>query len=160
MNIFGLSEIDIDAIARISYETLNGIYSIDWTENAVTMFRQTNSNRIIVRVAKENNSVIGFCNLRSWLAGGWIDLIAIEKKYQGKGYGSLLLDDIVNQAQNKGYWKISLIVSENEISTIQFYKSNRFEIVGPMKDEIRKGENGLLMSRIIDYNLHPNNSNK
>ncbi len=51
---------------------------------------------------------------------------------------------------------MSLIVSEIEPGTLAFYKSYGFEVEGTMKDQIKKGINGILLSYITDYGLHPN----
>ncbi|HBQ87725.1 MAG TPA: hypothetical protein DD811_14805 [Syntrophomonas sp.] len=98
------------------------------------MLELSKEGRVIVRVIKKREEVIGFCNLRSWPSGGWIDLIAVRPEYHNKGLGSLLLADIKEKAKSTGYWKLSLIVSEKEKSVILFYQRNGFVIVGDMID--------------------------
>lgn len=100
--------------------------------------------------------VIGFGNLRSWPGGGWIDLIAINPEDQKQGFGRMLLADLKAKAKANGYWKISLIVSASEKAALSFYKRNGFVVVGEMVDQIKRGVNGILISCIIDYELHPN----
>jgi len=156
ININNISEGYLDSIAEISQQCFSNIYEFDWYENASNMLKLFKQGRVVVRVIKKREEVTGFCNLRSWPGGGWIDLIAVSPEYQNKGLGSLLLKNIKEKAKSNGYWKISLIVSEKEKSVISFYKRNGFIIVGNMIDQIKKGENGILMSCIIDYELHPN----
>ena len=66
------------------------------------------------------------------------------------------MDYIVDNARQKGYWKISLIVSALDTVALGFYKKCGFETVGQMRDEIKKGQDGLLLSYIVGYELHPN----
>lgn len=80
----------------------------------------------------------------------------ISLNYQRKGIGHQLLKYVIDEAIQRGFWKISLIVSETDPTTLAFYKSCGFEIEGVMKDQIKKGINGILLSYITDYSLHPN----
>ena len=52
--------------------------------------------------------------------------------------------------------KISLIVSEADLGALGFYQACGFDRVGTMKDEISRGTHGVLLSRVTDYELHPN----
>ncbi|NLM97376.1 MAG: GNAT family N-acetyltransferase [Halanaerobiaceae bacterium] len=156
ISIGDIEEAHLDSIAEISKLCFSNMYEFDWYENAGNMLKLFRQGRVIVRVIKIGEKAAGFCNLRSWPCGGWIDLIAISPEYQNKGLGSLLLEDIKEKAKSTGYWKISLIVSEREEKVISFYKRNGFIIVGEMLDEIKRGVNGILMSCIVDYELHPN----
>jgi len=36
-----------------------------------------------------------------------------------------------------------------------FFERLGWEVVGTMRDEIKKGIDGVLLSRIVDYRLHP-----
>ena len=51
---------------------------------------------------------------------------------------------------------MSLITSEEDNALLAFYERSGFEREGLMRDQIKKGENGVLLSYITDYNLHPN----
>jgi len=122
VNIIDIREDYIDNIAEISELCFSNIYKFDCYENACNMLKLFKQGRVIVRLIKKGDEVVGFCNLRAWPGGGWIDLIAINPKFHNKGLGSLLLKDIKEKAKSTGYWKISLIVSEKEKPVISFYK--------------------------------------
>jgi ribosomal protein S18 acetylase RimI-like enzyme len=94
--------------------------------------------------------------LRSWPAGGWIDQIVVDEKHRRQGIGQSLLDYIVDQARTKEFWKISLIVSASDTAALAFYEKYGFEAVGRMKDEIKRGKDGILLSYVVGYELHPN----
>jgi GNAT superfamily N-acetyltransferase len=99
---------------------------------------------------------IGYCNLRGWPAGGWIDQVAVTKSQQRRGVGGALLEAAIKAAQERGFWKVSLITSEIDRGALSFFKACGWEVVGKMKDEIKKGVNGVLLSHVVDYQLHPN----
>ena len=80
----------------------------------------------------------------------------VDERHRRAGIGRLLLDVIIKTAIQKGFWKISLIVSESDSAALSFYAKHGFEVVGRMKDEIKKGLDGVLLSYITSYELHPN----
>jgi len=151
-----MKETDIKSVALISEDCFKDLYKFDWLENAESLYKLSDLKKVTVLIAREEELVLGFCNLRTWPAGGWIDLIGVATKFRNKGIGRKLLKEVENEAVKKGIWKISLIVSEKEDKTIAFYTNNGFELVGEMRDEIKIGINGILMSKILDYKLHPN----
>ena len=62
----------------------------------------------------------------------------------------------MQEAAKRKYWKLSLITSEGDPGVRVFLEHCGWEVVGVMKDEIKRGVNGILMSRVVDYKLHPN----
>ncbi|MFH1220468.1 MAG: hypothetical protein V1694_08440 [Candidatus Eisenbacteria bacterium] len=46
--------------------------------------------------------------------------------------------------------------SDADRGALSFFKACGWQVVGKMKDEIKKGVDGVLLSRIVDYELHPN----
>jgi ribosomal-protein-alanine N-acetyltransferase len=156
VEIIDMEEEHLDPIAEISRRCFSKIYVFDWYENAGNMLKLSKQGKVVVRVIKKGEAVIGFGNLRSWPVGGWIDLIAIHPEDQKQGFGRMLLADLKAKAKANGYWKISLIVSANEKAALSFYTKNGFVVVGEMVDQIKRGVNGILMSCIIDYEFYPN----
>ena len=120
------------------------------------MLKASQEGRAVVAVAEIEGDVVAYCNLRAWPAGGWIDQIVVDEKHRSRGIGRALLDHVIEKAKEKGYWKISLIVSESDTGAIAFYEKYGFDAVGRMKDEIKKGQDGILLSYIVGYDLHPN----
>ncbi|KPJ61582.1 MAG: hypothetical protein AMJ46_00290 [Latescibacteria bacterium DG_63] len=147
---------DVASVAQLSEEGFSQSYRFDWVGNAEALYDAANAGRAFVAVVERDGYVVGYCNLRSWPVGGWVDQIVVAKSEQRRGVGRALLEAVVNAARERHFWKVSLITSESEPGTLSFFKECGWEIVGKMKDEIRKGENGILLSRIVDYELHPN----
>ncbi len=62
-----------------------------------------------------------------------IFIIYISKKFRKLGYASYLLDSIVKNSYKYMLKKIILEVSENNVSAINFYKKNKFNLIGKRK---------------------------
>ncbi|MDO5088590.1 MAG: GNAT family N-acetyltransferase, partial [Leptotrichiaceae bacterium] len=88
-----------------------------------------------------------------------IDLfeIGIRKKYQGKGYGNILLGNTMNIFRNIGKYennrlkktdigkKIFLEVNENNAKAIRLYEKNGFEKISVRKNYYGSGNNAIIM---------------
>ena len=147
---------DVAAVASLSEEGFSSAYLFDWQLNAKALLDAASAGRAFVAVAEMEGQVIGYCNLRSWPAGGWVDQIAVTKSQQRRGVGGALLEAALKAALERGFWKVSLITSETDRGALSFFKASGWEVVGKMRDEIKKGVNGVLLSHVVDYQLHPN----
>jgi ribosomal-protein-alanine N-acetyltransferase len=156
MSIRKMAPEDVASIAKLSEEGFSDSYQFDWQANAKALHEAVVGGRAFVAVAEGEGKVIGYCNLRSWPAGGWVDQIVVSRSERGQGVGRALLEAILAEAAGRKYWKVSLIASEGNAVARSFFQSCGWEIVGQMRDEIKPGINGILMSRIVDYGLHPN----
>lgn len=147
---------DIPAIARLAEEAFSNTYRFDWEMNARSLHQAVTAGRAFVAVAEWDGEVVGYCNLRSWPAGGWIDQIAVSQAHRRQRVGRALLEAVLSEAAAREFWKVSLITSEKDPVARSFFERCGWELVGTMKDEIKKGVNGVLLSRVVDYRLHPN----
>jgi ribosomal protein S18 acetylase RimI-like enzyme len=147
---------DVDAIARLSQEGFEGLYEFDWRANAEALLSASESGRVSLGIAEEAGTVVGYCNLRTWPAGGWIDQLVVSRSHRRRGIGRALVNFLLERARERGFWKVSLIVSESDSEALGFYGSYGFERAGRLRDEIKRGTDGVLMSYIVDYDLHPN----
>jgi ribosomal protein S18 acetylase RimI-like enzyme len=147
---------DVEAIASLSREGFEGMYEFDWRANAEALLSAFDSGKVALGVAEEKGAVVGYCNLRAWPAGGWIDQLVVSRVHRRKGIGRALMKFMMQRAMERRFWKVSLIVSESDLDALGFYKSYGFEQAGRMRDEISRGTDGVLLSYITDYALHPN----
>ena len=147
---------DVDSIARLSEVGFGRFYQFDWQGNARALCESVAAGRAFVAVAEADGQVVGYCNLRSWPAGGWVDQIVVSGGMRGQGVGRALIEAVMQEAAKRKYWKLSLITSEGDPGVRVFLEHCGWEVVGVMKDEIKRGVNGILMSRVVDYKLHPN----
>ena len=147
---------DIDSIANLSEEGFGQFYQFDWQANAVALYEAVVAGRAFVAVAEAGDEIVGYCNLRTWPVGGWVDQVVVSGGMRRQGVGRALIEAVVREAVRRKFWKVSLITSEGDAGTRLFFERCGWEVVGVMKDEIKRGVNGILMSRILDYRLHPN----
>jgi ribosomal protein S18 acetylase RimI-like enzyme len=54
---------------------------------------------------------------------GWINYLAVDPGYQGKGYGRRIMEAVEKRIRSKGCPKINLQVRETNAAVIQFYRS-------------------------------------
>ena len=94
--------------------------------------KQAIKNRNI-RVMEENDEIIGFLffltDFKIMLIHDrfiWIDLIFIDEKHRGKGYGKLLYDDCIKIGNKLGLKKIVIDVFEANKNSINFHKKIGF----------------------------------
>jgi ribosomal protein S18 acetylase RimI-like enzyme len=58
-----------------------------------------------------------------------IDALCVHEKYRRKGIGSELIDLTKKKAEEIGYDTLSLIVFADNLTALQFYRNNGFEII-------------------------------
>jgi len=58
----------------------------------------------------------------------YITLIATLQSYEGRGYGSLLLNKACEIAKSNGMYSIELETENSNIHAIKFYQKNGFKI--------------------------------
>lgn len=80
----------------------------------------------------------------------------VLQAYRRQGVGRALLEAVIAEAAVRKFWKVSLITRADDPVSRPFFERLGWEVVGTMRDEIKKGIDGVLLSRIVDYRLHPN----
>ncbi len=102
-----------------------------------------------VYLLKNGDEIIGFVIMQP--AGtfkGYIQTIAIDENYRGKGYGTQLLkfceQSILQYSPN-----IFICVSLFNQKAIKLYAKFGFELVGELKDFVKKGYTELLLRKTV-----------
>lgn len=86
-------------------------------------------------ILKEGDINIGFICLRyEEDTEVEIDYIAIDTKYEGKGYGTFLLTETINELSNSGIKKIFLEVRSKNNRAISLYEKNGFKLYRTRKN--------------------------
>ncbi len=86
---------------------------------------------------KKNLIYIGlatcFINFSTFYAKPYINIhdVIIRKEYRGYGYGKLLLQKIIDLAQERGYCKVTLEVREDNIIAQKLYRQLGFSPTNP-----------------------------
>mgnify|MGYP001624143185 FL=1 len=97
-------------------------------------------------VVEENNKIIGFATYSIIYERGEIVDIIIKPKMRFRGYGSKLLNFIVEMIRKNGCVNITLEVNSTNVAAINLYNKLGFEVVAVRKKYY--GENdGYLMKK-------------
>ena len=94
------------------------------------IFEQPSRGRVFV--LRQNGAIVGMINLLftiSTAEGGFVILLedlVIHKQYQGKGYGSKLLQHAIDFAKQKNFLRITLLTDRPENVAQEFFRHHGF----------------------------------
>ncbi len=94
------------------------------------IFEQPNRGRVFV--LRQDRTIVGMINLLftiSTAEGGFVILLedlVVHKTYQGKGYGSQLLEHAIDFAKQKNFLRITLLTDRPELRSQNFFKRHGF----------------------------------
>ena len=91
--------------------------------------------------------VIGVCVFQAVLDEAQISYFVVEEKYRRKGFGSLLMSNVVEQCQELGINKLFLEVSKCNLGAEKFYRRFHFLTVGIRKNYYKDGSDALLKEK-------------
>jgi len=94
-----------------------------------------------------SNLVIGICVLHVVLDEAQINFFVINEKYRKKGFGSYLMNYLINQSGTYNLSKLSLEVSQTNTTADRFYSSFDFSTVGIRKNYYKDGSDALLKEK-------------
>lgn len=135
---------DIDQVTQIEKE----LFSIPWSANSFLDACETEYNIYLVCV--EDQEVIGYCGLWTVLGEGNITNMAINPKYQGQGYGKVLLQELEKKAFDKGVTIFFLEVRHSNEKAQKLYTSLGYKNIGIRRNFYeRPTEDALIMSKGI-----------
>ena len=94
------------------------------------IFEQPSRGRVFV--LRQNGAIVGMINLLftiSTAEGGFVILLedlVIHQQYQGKGYGSKLLQHAIDFAKQKNFLRITLLTDRPENLAQEFFRHHGF----------------------------------
>jgi GNAT superfamily N-acetyltransferase len=94
------------------------------------IFEQPSRGRVFV--LRRNGAIVGMINLLftiSTAEGGFVMLLedlVIHKQYQGKGYGSRLLQHAIDFAKQKNFLRVTLLTDRPENAAQEFFRHHGF----------------------------------
>ncbi len=102
-----------------------------------------------VYLLKNESEILGFVIMQpKGTFKGYIQTVAVHENYRGEGYGTLLLQfcekHILRYSPN-----IFICVSSFNQKALQLYIKFGFELVGELKDFIKKGFTELLLRKTV-----------
>ena len=94
------------------------------------IFEQPSRGRVFV--LRRNGAIVGMINLLftiSTAEGGFVILLedlVVHQKYQGKGYGSKLLQHAIDFAKQKNFLRVTLLTDRPENVAQEFFRHHGF----------------------------------
>ncbi len=122
-------------------------FASPWSENQI--MAETENPLTVYSVAIKDKKVIAYGGFWSVAGDAQITNIAVHPDYQGMKIGSRILENLLNEAKNRGESQLTLEVRESNTKAIKLYTKYGFEIVGTRKNYYEGTETAVLMTRFI-----------
>lgn len=116
-------------------------------------------------VIAENGRVVGWSALspyssRAVYAGVAEISIYLDPKYQGKGYGTKLLNCMIRESEKNGIWLLQSGILQHNAASVALHKKCGFREVG-YREKIARDKNGVWRNTVLmerrsdleDYNV-------
>ena len=141
-----MAEVDLPRVMEIEYAS----FPTPWSE---VMFRQQLllDDVAVNLVLEVGGVVIGYAI--SWIAYDEIHLlsIAVDPSVRRKGYGSGLLDGVIQRGMGASACSIVLEVRKGNTAARIFYERRGFDVIGERKSYYADtGEDAVVMERKIE----------
>ncbi len=152
INLRPATEEDLPTIHGIETE----VYPAPWTPNFFRIIFHMNKDLFIV--ALDQDEIVGYTVGEIEIMGrrdnprkaGHVMNIAVKSSYQGKGVGTLLLDEIEARFIRGGAHIAYLEVRESNLNAQSVYKHRGYEYVRTAKDYYGD-EDGFIMTKALDH---------
>jgi len=103
---------------------------------------QRNPNLFLI--GKLDNKVIGVVSGGFDGRRGYVHHLAVDPDYQKKGYGKMIMDDLIEKFRKIGVHKIHLFIEKYNKNVVEFYRNLGWEI----RDDL------IMMIYVPDKNLY------
>ena len=112
------------------------------TKEEIEKMAKRNPNLFLI--GKEDDKIIavvmgGFDGRR-----GYVHHLAVDPDFQRKGYGRMIMDELVNRFREIGAHKIHLFIEKYNKDVVRFYQTLKWEV----RDDL------IMMSFVPDTNLY------
>lgn len=142
----------LDINIEIKEHKLKEEYIKEWKQSKESMkyFKEVISQGYSLGVYK-SEELIGFSIMSyyGWNNSMWIENIRVSEKYQGKGIGKELVEELKKLSQKKGARILGLETQSTNYPAIQFYKNCGFDISGVDFARYPQRENDLEQVAIL-----------
>ena len=91
--------------------------------------------------------IVGICVFHVVFDEAQINFFVVDEKYRKKGFGSLLMNYLINQCEILNINKLFLEVSHTNITAEKFYSRFDFSTVGIRRNYYKDGSDALLKEK-------------
>ena len=117
--------------------------------SAESVEKTISSNYIHYFVLLEEDEVCGFLECSIIAPESELFEIAIDKKFQGRGFSKTLMDFYLNFANQNGCDTIFLEVNNMNMKALNLYRKYGFSEYGKRKNYYGENQDAILMKRMI-----------
>ena len=113
---------------KVSTKRLDDLWkAIGWRQRGERKWKEVLSKSQHVYSLWNRKQLIGFGRIvEDGIMCMFYD-ITVHPKYQGKGLGKMIMDNLINQVKGKGYASIGLFAWEGNPNNVPFYETLGFE---------------------------------
>ena len=140
ISIKQIYEKDIELCYELDSNTISLWSKNQWTNE----FKKEGIEVLAILLA---NSVIGICVIQLVLDEAQINYFVVNERYRKRGFGSYLMNYLLNRCKKQNINKIILEVSQNNIIAGKFYNSFDFSTVGIRRNYYKDGSDALLKEK-------------
>lgn len=138
-----MTEAEIDAVAEIAAE----VFARPWTRQGFADALPMENACFLV--AKESDTVLGYCGIYMAVDEGEIINVAVSPRYRKRGIADLLLKALIAEAKKCGVNRFFLEVRVSNTPAIRLYEKNGFIRQGIRKNFYKDPcEDAYVMNRI------------
>ena len=136
--------------AHAIYEIEQQSFSVPWRLESVLAELEGAENKLYMAICEENH-IVGYAG--AWLVydEGQITNIAVLPSARGKGYGSKLTKQLINECFSRGMHEIFLEVRISNLAALAMYRNLGFSVKGIRKDYYSEPtEDAYIMSLVSE----------
>lgn len=124
-------------------------FTMPWSEATFRgLLRRRDSDLFVADIKGE---IAGYAVFWAVLDQGELGNVAVDESHRGKGIGSMLIQAVLDRADDRGVREVFLEVRKSNIGAQDLYKTFGFSEVGRRKNYyLEPLEDALVMKKIID----------
>ncbi len=143
INVEGLTLENVKAVSEIEKECIETPWGYDELLKEIS-----NENAFYVCISTDGETA-GYGGMRICADYADITNIAVLEKYRRKGFGTLILNELIKTAKNNGVNDMTLEVNENNAPAISLYKKCGFSKAGIRKRYYNNKDNAVIMKIVL-----------
>lgn len=134
---------DLEEIKEILFTEFDDFWKYEIFKEELA---NNNSKYLVLRY---NNEIICFGGIKIILDEANLMNIVTKKDMRNKGFGNILLKNLISLSKSLNCTSITLEVNEKNIPAISLYNNIGFQNVGKRKEYYQNGDSAILMTYIF-----------
>ncbi|KKM89258.1 hypothetical protein LCGC14_1250530 [marine sediment metagenome] len=118
--------------------------SLGSSDNKEELARMSRQNPDLFLIGKVSDAIIGVVMGGFDGRRGYVHHLAVDQNYQKKGYGKLLMNELIKRFRQKGIHKVHLFIEKRNNKVVNFYRNLGWEV----------REDLIMMSFVPDKNVY------